>query len=181
MSWGNYLFSFQGRINRAKLWLFLLVSLGAWIAYIILFSTLIGLSALTSMSHNTGGLAAAGGSLLLFVILGVVLYIGLFVAWLAVTTKRLHDRDKSAVWILVFIVAPLVINVYVFSTMFSTMATSHGFDPQQMMATMNANPILIVARLVAAVLSIWGFVELYCLRGTAGDNRYGPDPLAGRV
>jgi uncharacterized membrane protein YhaH (DUF805 family) len=27
------------------------------------------------------------------------------------------------------------------------------------------------------VLGIWGFVELGCLRGTAGPNRFGPDPL----
>ena len=26
---------------------------------------------------------------------------------------------------------------------------------------------------------LWAFVELYCLRGTEGENRYGPDPLAG--
>ena len=25
---------------------------------------------------------------------------------------------------------------------------------------------------------IWGFVELYCLSGTKGENQYGPDPLA---
>ena len=34
---------------------------------------------------------------------------------------------------------------------------------------------------VAALISLWAFVELYCLRGTVGDNRYGPDPLAGRT
>lgn len=171
----SYLFSFHGRINRAKLWLFILIALGVDIVYIILFSTLIGLSALTSMSHNAGGLAAAGGTFLIFLILGCVLYIALFVAGLALTTKRLHDRDKSAIWLLVFIVAPLVINVYVFATMIA----SAGLDPQQMTAAASANPILLVGRLVAGVLSIWGFVELYCLRGTVGDNRYGPDPLAG--
>ena len=61
------------------------------------------------------------------------------------------------------------------------MIASAGLDPQQMTAAASANPILMVGRLVAAVLSIWGFVELYCLRGTVGDNRYGPDPLAGRA
>ncbi len=26
-------------------------------------------------------------------------------------------------------------------------------------------------------ISIWGFVEIGCLRGTEGPNQYGPDPL----
>ena len=33
-------------------------------------------------------------------------------------------------------------------------------------------------RLVAFVIGIWGFIELGCLRGSIGQNRYGPDPLA---
>jgi len=32
----------------------------------------------------------------------------------------------------------------------------------------------------AFVFTIWGFVEMYCLRGTKGRNRFGPDPLAPR-
>ena len=28
------------------------------------------------------------------------------------------------------------------------------------------------------VISIWALVELGCLRGTIGQNKYGPDPLA---
>ena len=34
-----------------------------------------------------------------------------------------------------------------------------------------------IVLLVVAPLSIWAFVELGCLRGTSGPNRYGPDPL----
>jgi len=176
MSWSHYLFSFQGRINRAKIWLFILIAIIVGIVYGILFGTLIGISGLTAASYSAGRLASAGGALLFMLVLGCVVYIALFVASLAVTTKRLHDRNKSAIWLLVFIVVPLVINVYVFATMIS----SSGLDPQQMAAAA-ANPMLLVLRLVAGVLSLWGFVELYCLRGTVGDNRYGPDPLAGQA
>ena len=31
--------------------------------------------------------------------------------------------------------------------------------------------------LAALALTIWGFVEIGCLRGSAGSNTYGPDPL----
>jgi hypothetical protein len=30
----------------------------------------------------------------------------------------------------------------------------------------------------AFVFSVWGFVEMYCLKGTKGTNRFGADPLA---
>jgi len=46
-----------------------------------------------------------------------------------------------------------------------------------------SNLLFTVAGLMAAVilasfaLTIWGFVEIGCLRGTAGSNTYGPDPL----
>jgi uncharacterized membrane protein YhaH (DUF805 family) len=34
-----------------------------------------------------------------------------------------------------------------------------------------------ILALAAFALTIWGFVEIGCLRGTAGTNNYGPDPL----
>jgi uncharacterized membrane protein YhaH (DUF805 family) len=34
-----------------------------------------------------------------------------------------------------------------------------------------------VLALAAFALTIWGFVEIGGLRGTAGSNTYGPDPL----
>ena len=34
-----------------------------------------------------------------------------------------------------------------------------------------------VVVLAGFALTIWGFVEIGCLRGTAGSNTYGPDPL----
>ncbi len=35
--------------------------------------------------------------------------------------------------------------------------------------------------LIPAVGAIWYLVECGCLRGTPGPNRFGPDPLGGRV
>jgi uncharacterized membrane protein YhaH (DUF805 family) len=35
----------------------------------------------------------------------------------------------------------------------------------------------VVLSLVGAAISIWGFVEIGCLKGTTGPNKYGPDPL----
>jgi uncharacterized membrane protein YhaH (DUF805 family) len=35
-----------------------------------------------------------------------------------------------------------------------------------------------VVYLLGAAVLIWAIVELGCLRGTEGPNRFGPDPLA---
>jgi hypothetical protein len=34
--------------------------------------------------------------------------------------------------------------------------------------------------IIVGVLTLWGFVEMLCLRGTSGPNRFGRDPLAPR-
>ena len=69
----------------------------------------------------------------------------------AIGINRLHDRAKSGWWLLLFGVVPAVIHA----------VSSH------------------IALLVASLMiSIWALVEMGCLRGTIGPNRYGDDPLA---
>ena len=34
--------------------------------------------------------------------------------------------------------------------------------------------------LISLILVFWGFIEMGFVRGTRGENRYGPDPLADR-
>ena len=40
------------------------------------------------------------------------------------------------------------------------------------------NPLATIGNGAGTIISLWAFVELYCLPGTTGSNRYGPDPLA---
>ena len=37
--------------------------------------------------------------------------------------------------------------------------------------------LLIALGLVALVFLLWGFVEIYCLKGSRKTNRFGPNPL----
>jgi uncharacterized membrane protein YhaH (DUF805 family) len=36
----------------------------------------------------------------------------------------------------------------------------------------------MVLHVISFAISVWAFVELGCLLGTVGPNRYGPDPLS---
>lgn len=173
----HYLFGFGGRINRAKIWLFILIAVLFWVAISIVIGVFAAMTfpqgAQTNLTPDQI-ISKLGG---VFLICGIAYLITLW-AGLAVTTKRLHDRNKSAWWLLVFIVAPIVLNVPRY------MALIHSFQDGTFMKlaeqgqTMSiGGPVAIIAGGAASLISLWAFVELYCLAGTTGPNAYGADPL----
>ena len=134
---GSLLFSFQGRINRAKYWL-------ATVIYTAIVAVMIGAGYLFDFSS-------------LFFAVFVVVCIALFISGVAVGIKRLHDRDKSGWWLLLFYLVPGVFD---------------GLD-----RVLGPN---LIFNLVSLAISLWMIVELGFLRGTSGPNRYGNDPLGVR-
>lgn len=137
----DLLFGFRGRVNRGKYWLAIVLFIIAWIV--------IGIIAwlLSTVSYILGGIVVA----LVFL---VTLYAGI-----AIGIKRLHDRDKSGWYLLLFYLLPGILE---------------GIGE-------TIGGIGFVLSLAGYAISIWAFVELGCLRGTIGSNQYGPDPLEGRV
>jgi uncharacterized membrane protein YhaH (DUF805 family) len=148
MDWGNLLFSFQGRINRAKFWLAVLV-------YIV-------------ASIVTGIIGFASGSDALAMLLNSIVSLVTFVSGIFVAIKRLHDRDKSGWWLLLFYIAPgVLLGIGLVAGFFGITEGSSG-----------AGGIGLLFSLAGFAVAVWAFIELGCLRGTVGPNRYGPDPLA---
>lgn len=124
----DYLFSFQGRINRAKYWAFF----GLSILFVLLFTLV---SAILAVAFTNAGDPNAGQTAsTVLALVELVFFLPYLVATLAIGVKRWHDRDRSGWWILIY--------------------------------------------LVPVIGPIWTFIECGCLRGTDGDNRFGPDPLA---
>jgi uncharacterized membrane protein YhaH (DUF805 family) len=150
MDWPSLLFSFRGRINRAKYWLALLVFL---VADIVL---------------ELVGWALGDG--VTFRFLSLVVNPAVLVATMAVAIKRLHDRDRSGWWLLLFYGGPGVV-IIIGGFIFWAAADAVG------MTAAWANLGLRLCLLGGFALTIWGFVEIGCRRGTAGYNRFGPDPL----
>jgi uncharacterized membrane protein YhaH (DUF805 family) len=168
MDWTWYLFGFEGRINRAK----------CWLAGLIIVCWMIFLSALTL----AGGIVSGGEitfgfdtndifgvidpasypSLswkdlppLLVKVIGTPLFLWVY---LATSIKRLHDRDKSGWWMVPFLVVPGLYNQF-----------ANRFGDYWIAALPFA--------LIAIVFCIWGFIEMYCLKGSRKTNRFGPNPL----
>jgi uncharacterized membrane protein YhaH (DUF805 family) len=133
-------FSFRGRANRARYWMTNLALLGVIVVSIIPI-----------------GMASA-------LLLGaMIVWLGVLAVSLANGARRLHDRNKSAWWLLLFQGLPLVCSGL------RALATVGG-DPA-------SEPVGALFTLLGLPFSIWAFVELGCLKGTTGPNRFGDDPL----
>jgi uncharacterized membrane protein YhaH (DUF805 family) len=140
----EFMFGASGRINRAKYWVSLVkFSLAGLLVAVILFTT--------------AGIAAP-----LLIVMAAVTLIPWLLWGFAITTERLHDRDKSAWWLAVFYLFPGLLNQLAKTAWFAGAA---------------GTALYYILALAAFALTIWGFVEIGCLRGTAGSNTYGPDPL----
>jgi len=75
----------------------------------------------------------------------------------AIGVTRLHDRNKSAWWLLLFYFCPPILE---------TLASLNVLDSA-----------MVLLNILSLAITLWAFVELGFLRGTFGPNLYGPDPM----
>jgi len=126
------LFSFDGRVNRAKFWL---VVLATDIVVFVLFGILAALTGINMDMPADGSMPSLGGAGLIGGLIGLLIFVLAVWIGLAMGVKRYHDRNKSGWWVLI--------------------------------------------ALVPVIGGLWYLIECGFLRGTAGPNQYGADPLAG--
>ncbi|MGZ3378490.1 MAG: DUF805 domain-containing protein [Phenylobacterium sp.] len=137
--------SFRGRANRQRFWLTALAIVGFYCVMLVLlvvarFAVILALAPLAGL-------------------------VALVVASLANTARRLHDRNKSAWWLLLFQGVPMIL-----SALGVLLGLSSRGDPDA------AGPSGLLTLIELPIL-IWAFVELGCLRGSQGTNKFGEDPL----
>lgn len=90
-------------------------------------------------------------------VVAIALYPLLIGVSLAIGVKRLHDREKSGHWLWLFYLGPALLQ-------WISSASGRG----------SLGTVFLAA---SYAISVWALIELGFLRGTAGPNRYGPDPL----
>lgn len=156
----RYFFSFKGRINRAKylLWAIFLFALQYAFKYIEWYPAAVfgDTSLAKAFTRAEGGISPA--ALWVFVVL----------AWptVAITLKRLHDRDKGMLWIFLYWLGPSVLTIV-------AGATAPGDAPM----TAGTGLVPLACLVGAGLLNLMAIVDLGFTLGTDGDNRFGPDPL----
>jgi uncharacterized membrane protein YhaH (DUF805 family) len=163
MRWTELLFSFRGRIRRLYFWLTTLVfgfAAGMLTSTFQFIAETYGMGETVPDTHQfepTGPLSIA-----IFAVTLANLWVNL-----ALSVKRLHDRDRTGWWI-----AAMYLSIIV--------AVGLGFltltQPEGQREPLNT--IAVIAVIAAGVLLIWLVIEIGFLRGTRGPNRFGPDPLA---
>jgi uncharacterized membrane protein YhaH (DUF805 family) len=164
-----YLFSFEGRINRAKFWLAALI-IFCWMIFlaILTVAATVSLGGTAPMTINFDiddifgildpasfrALSSTNPAALVLHLIGTPLFVWVY---LATAAKRLHDRDRSGWWMVLFFVIPGLYGQFEDRLGDSTFVSLIG--------------------VAAGLLTIGGGITLYFLRGDTGPNRFGPDPL----
>lgn len=143
MNWKHILFGFDGRISRKQYWLSILIS-------ICFLAVALGLIFLISYLDIVPALP-------FYIFIPPILVI----AWiqLAIVIKRLHDRNKTGWFYLLYITLPNAAD-----------RISDRIEEDTL--------LWWFILLIGLVVGIWGFIELGFLKGTEGSNDYGDDPLA---
>lgn len=142
---------FTGRASRAEFWwYFLAVIVASIVARII--DNILGM-------HLMGPYGP----------LSLILMVGLLVPNIAVAVRRLHDTDRSGWWILLPVVP------YCLAFVLGGAALMGGAAAGSAMGMGAGMGIATIFLLIGAACAILLLV-FYCLPGTPGDNRYGPNP-----
>jgi uncharacterized membrane protein YhaH (DUF805 family) len=161
--WVQLLFSLKGRVQRLYWWIGSLVVLfatGTLSQGIEFWARQTGSGAIdpeTGVFEPAGPFEAG-----MFIIALVNIWINL-----ALTVKRLHDRNRTGWWVAAPYLAILVAILLGVATMMQPEGQREPF-----------NGFAVTAVLATTCLLIWMLVEIGFLRGTQGPNRFGPDPLA---
>jgi len=134
--------TFTGRAQRSEFWYFVLLFVIAEIAGIII-----------DEATDTG-------------VAGKLITLVLFLPFLAVFARRLHDIGRTGWWVLLPFVPVLI------STWIIIVETPGVFD----ISSGSGIGAIVVTLIVSILLLVW-----CSSRGTSGQNRFGPDPLADMV
>lgn len=160
MDWKDFLFNFEGRINRAKWWLAVLIIVVFTILISVVLLPLIGLSMMTASESTVGTLF----SIVLTAVIGYPAT--------AVMMKRLNDRERPH-WLVYVFWAPTVVNLL--GQLFGLTVTMQNIGGLQ--EVMVPTTLGWIIQGISLPIAIWALVELGILKGTEGPNPHGPDPL----
>lgn len=157
----SLLFSFQGRINRAQYWL------GAIGSTVVIFTLVFVLS--FSMGASLDGSSEPAAVLGALAAMSLVLVPVFFASsWIgfALQVKRFHDRGRSGLWsLLPFLPVTMIVSTFIGGAMNNAPAA-------QVFSEIGGWSLLLWA------INLGFFIDLACLPGKEGPNKYGNPPGA---
>lgn len=162
-SFGQFYFSPSGRISRSQYWLrFMLPYIGITVV----------LEILAAISGNNSTLAG---------VVGIIMMIFSLVAiWpsIAILVKRIHDRNKSGWLCLALYIPTILFTISLVAWIAAAVVAVASGKSDAAAATVGGFVVIVgILGVISAGIAIWFFVEFGCMRGTIGENRFGPDPV----
>lgn len=154
---------FSGRAPRAEYWWYVLFLIIAYLVAMIVENVL----GLTPYFVNYGPLM-------------LLLLAATFIPSIAAQVRRLHDTNRSGWWIAAMWV-PYAIGLWSMRSVFAAAAAMNSENPDpeavnqiaaQSMGSVGMGGLFM---LIAVIMGIIILIFM-CLKGTDGDNKYGPDP-----
>ncbi len=172
---GNFI-GFEGRLNRQPFWISAVVLAVISVIISLVILPLIGLSVMPSFDFSNGQVDLAALSAMQSRSAWVSLVLFLIFAYpsAAISIKRRHDRGNNGldVWIYLALTALLLLLQALGIGMGTTEFPGVGTIP-------TPGPILTTLSVIVGIFAIYLLIQLGFLKGTAGPNSYGPDPLQG--
>ena len=147
---------FSGRAPRAEYWWFVLAIIVAYIVISIV-ESIIGINRMVAGVYGP---------------ITVLLMLGTLVPSIAVGVRRLHDTNRSGWWILLPIV-PYILGMALGGA--AMVGAASAGSAMGLGAGMGIASVFLLIGVACAI----ALLVFYCLPGTVGDNRYGPDPYGG--
>lgn len=153
---------FQGRSRRMEFWM--------WVLFTIIVAIVLGfidgmlgfrLGPSSSTYYASGG-AAGFSTFSSMGILGIIWSLATLVPNIAVAVRRLHDTNRTGWWLLLPVI-PYVIGLFIML----------GAAAGQNLGMVAIGGIFTLIGLICAIV----LLVFYCLPGTPGPNRFGPDPM----
>ena len=169
---------FSGRASRAEFWwFFLFIMVSVFAMYMVLIVTMVGAAAGASGAPPSAGLLGAIG------IVGIgmlLLWLAMFIPMLAVQVRRLHDTGRSGWWLGGYWLLYLVYLAMLVGSIGTSLAGAAGGVAAPPDAS---GPLFIATTILGLVMFIYAIALLvfFCLPGTPGANRFGPDPYGSDV
>jgi uncharacterized membrane protein YhaH (DUF805 family) len=132
-----FAFSFRGRIGRGDFWLLFAGGVVLWLVASVIAT-----------------------------FVAVVFWFAGTVILLSAAARRLHDRDKSALYLFLFFGVPSFLNMWL----------SRDRPSGELRIVVFSGGTGSVLDFLCLAISIWMIVELGCMHGSIGPNQYGADP-----
>jgi uncharacterized membrane protein YhaH (DUF805 family) len=156
---GNFT-SMDGRINRQAWWIGVVVLIIVAIVLNFILGAIMGggMPSLDQLTDPAAMMAFAQKQGWISLIIGLITAY----PYICLSVKRRHDRNNNGYD---------AIGLIVFSLLWSLV--------QALGMVGSTNPIYMIVSIIFLIYAIYMLVQLGFLKGTAGPNNYGPDPLGG--